>query len=119
MPWVSPAPAAGACLAGARDGLRFRDRIVVLSCGVRVVTPVVASTVAGGRAAGRHPSQTIPMPERRLMIHVRSDVEIGVSDGATQICRSGDARLMEDTCGRGHTHCDLSPVIQTVVVLKD
>jgi hypothetical protein len=26
---------------------------------------------------------------------------------------------MEDTSGRGHTHQDLSPVIQAVVVLKD
>jgi hypothetical protein len=32
---------------------------------------------------------------------------------------SGDARLMEDTFGRGYTHRDLSPVIQAVVVLKD
>ena len=44
---------------------------------------------------------------------------IGVSDGRTQIFRPGDARLMEDTSGRGHTHRDLSPVIQAVVVLKD
>jgi hypothetical protein len=60
-----------------------------------------------------------PLPERRLIIHLRSEVEIGVSDGTTQIFRPGDARLMEDTSGRGHTHCDLSPVIQAVVGLKD
>ena len=28
-------------------------------------------------------------------------------------------KMMEDTTGRGHTHQDLSPVIQAVVVLKD
>jgi hypothetical protein len=60
-----------------------------------------------------------PLPERRLIIHLRGEVEIGVSDGTTQIFRPGDARLMEDTSGRGHTHRDLSPVIQAVVVLKD
>ena len=60
-----------------------------------------------------------PLPERRLIIHLRGEVEIGVSDGRTQIFRPGDARLMEDTSGRGHTHRDLSPVIQAVVVLKD
>src|ERR671922_11496 len=60
-----------------------------------------------------------PLPERRLIIHLRGEVEIGVSDGNTQIFRPGDARLMEDTSGRGHTHRDLSPVIQAVVVLKD
>jgi hypothetical protein len=40
------------------------------------------------------------------------------SDGMW-IFRPGDARLMEDTSGRGHTHRDLSPVIQAVVVLND
>jgi len=48
-----------------------------------------------------------------------SRVPVSVSDGRTQIFRPGDARLMEDTSGRGHTHRDLSPVIQAVVVLKD
>jgi hypothetical protein len=60
-----------------------------------------------------------PLPERRLILHVRGEVEIGVSDGTTQIFRPGDARLMEDTSGRGHTHRDRSPVIQAVVVLHD
>jgi hypothetical protein len=60
-----------------------------------------------------------PLTERRLIIHLRGEVEIGVSDGSKQIFRPGDARLMEDTSGRGHTHQDLSPVIQAVVVLKD
>jgi redox-sensitive bicupin YhaK (pirin superfamily) len=60
-----------------------------------------------------------PLPERRLLIHVQGEVEIGVSDGRTQMFRPGDARLMEDTSGRGSTHRDLSPVIQAVVVLHD
>ena len=60
-----------------------------------------------------------PLTERRLIIHLRGEVEIGVSDGNKQIFQPGDARLMEDTTGRGHPHQDLSPVIQAVVVLKD
>ena len=60
-----------------------------------------------------------PLPERRLIIHLQGEVEIGVSDGTKQIFRPGDARLMEDTSGRGHIHQDLSPVIQAVVVLND
>jgi hypothetical protein len=59
------------------------------------------------------------LPERHRIIHVRGEVEIGVSGGRTQIFRPGDARLMEDTSGRGSTHRDLSPVIQAVVVLHD
>jgi hypothetical protein len=60
-----------------------------------------------------------PLPERRLILHVRGEVEIGVSDGRTPIFQPGDARVMEDTFGRGHTHHDLSPVTQAVVVRKD
>src|SRR5262245_36727766 len=60
-----------------------------------------------------------PLPERRLIIHLRGEVEIGVSDGSKQISHPGDARLMEDTSGHGHTHQHLSPVIQAVVVLND
>ena len=60
-----------------------------------------------------------PLTERRLIIHLRGEVEIEVSDGSKQIFRPGDARLMEDTSGRGHHHQDLSPVIQAVVILKD
>jgi len=50
---------------------------------------------------------------------VRGEVEIGVSDGRSQMFRPGDAQLMEDTSSRGHIHRDLSPVIQAVVVLND
>ena len=60
-----------------------------------------------------------PLPERRLIIHLVGEVEIGVSDGGKQVFRPGDARLMEDTSGRGHTHQDLSPVVQAVATLGD
>ena len=50
-----------------------------------------------------------PLPDRRLIIHLSGDVEIGLSDGTKQIFRAGDARLMEDVTGRGHTHRDLTP----------
>jgi hypothetical protein len=59
------------------------------------------------------------LPERRLILHVRGEVAIGVRDGRTQMFQPGDARLMEDTSGRGSTHRDLSPVIQAVVVLHE
>ena len=45
-----------------------------------------------------------------------SRVPVSVSDGRTQIFRPGDARLREDTFGRGHTHQDLSSVIQAVML---
>src|SRR4029434_276871 len=45
-----------------------------------------------------------PLPERRLIIHLSGEVEIGTSDGSRHVFRAGDIRLMEDVTGRGHTH---------------
>ena len=44
-----------------------------------------------------------PLPERRLIIHLSGEVEIGTSDGSRHVFRAGDIRLMEDVTGRGHT----------------
>lgn len=60
-----------------------------------------------------------PLTERRLIIHMLGEVEIGFGDGTKHIFRAGDARLMEDTTGRGHTHRDLSPNAATLIILKD
>ena len=60
-----------------------------------------------------------PLPERRLIIHLSGEVEIGTSDGAKQILRAGDMRLMEDVNGRGHSHVDLSPSSGVYVILTD
>jgi len=49
-----------------------------------------------------------PLPDRRLIIHLSGETEIGMSDGTKQIFRAGDARLMEDVSGKGHTHHDLT-----------
>lgn len=56
-----------------------------------------------------------PLPDRRLIIHLTGEVEIGVSDGAKQIFRAGDARLIEDVTGRGHTHRDLTPTTDAAI----
>ena len=75
-------------------------------------------TMRVGRHAG--PTRTVHgRAVRRCDAERLAEVDIGVSDGSKQIFRPGDARLMEDTSGRGHTHQDLSPVIQAVVVLND
>ncbi len=60
-----------------------------------------------------------PLPERRLIIHLAGEVEIGLSDGSKQVFRPGDVRLMEDVTGRGHTHRDLSQTTQFLVRLED
>ncbi len=60
-----------------------------------------------------------PLPERRLIIHLSGEVEIGTSDGSKQVFRAGDIRLMEDVTGRGHSHVDRSPSSAVYVVLND
>ena len=60
-----------------------------------------------------------PLPERRLIIHLSGDVEIGTSDGSRHVFGAGDIRLMEDVTGRGHTHVDRSPSSAVYVILKD
>ena len=58
---------------------------------------------------GTRNSDFSPLPERRLIIHLSGEVEIGTSDGSRQVFRTGDIRLMEDVTGRGHAHVDLRP----------
>jgi hypothetical protein len=60
-----------------------------------------------------------PLPERRLIIHLSGEVEIGTSDGSRHVFRAGDIRLMEDVTGRGHTHVDRSPSSAVYILLKD
>lgn len=60
-----------------------------------------------------------PLPERRLIIHLSGEVEIGTSDGSRQMFRAGDIRLMEDVTGRGHSHVDHSPSSAVYLLLKD
>ena len=60
-----------------------------------------------------------PLPERRLIVHLSGEVEIGTTDGAKQVFRAGDIRLMEDVTGRGHSHVDLTPSSAVYVLLTD
>ena len=60
-----------------------------------------------------------PLPERRLIIHLSGEVEITTSDGAKQIFRAGDIRLMDDVTGKGHAHVDLTPSEGVYIILTD
>ena len=60
-----------------------------------------------------------PLPERRLIVHLSGEVEIGASDGAKRVLRAGDIRLMEDVTGKGHTHIDHTPSAAVYVLLND
>ena len=44
-----------------------------------------------------------PAPRRQFVIILSGQLEIGLGDGSTHLFGPGDARLVEDTTGAGHT----------------
>ena len=44
-----------------------------------------------------------PAPQRQFVIILSGALEIGFEDGSTKVFTAGDARLVEDTTGKGHT----------------
>lgn len=44
-----------------------------------------------------------PAPRRQFVIILSGQLEIGLGDGSSRVFGPGDARLVEDTTGRGHT----------------
>jgi cupin domain len=44
-----------------------------------------------------------PAPRRQFVIILSGQLEIGLGDGTTHVFGPGDARLVEDTTGKGHT----------------
>ena len=44
-----------------------------------------------------------PAPRRQFVISLSGQLEIGLGDGSKHIFGPGDARLVEDTTGQGHT----------------
>ena len=53
---------------------------------------------AAGRFVDWHPA-----PRRQYVICISGQIEIGLGDGSTHLFGPGDARLVEDTPGQGHT----------------
>jgi quercetin dioxygenase-like cupin family protein len=62
-----------------------------------------------------------PAPRRQFVIILSGQLEIGLGDGTKHVFGPGDARLVEDTTGKGHTTRVLGgePCLTAVVGLKD
>lgn len=62
-----------------------------------------------------------PAPQRQFVIILSGQLEIGFEDGSTKVFGPGDARLVEDTTGKGHTTIALGdePCITATIGLKD
>jgi quercetin dioxygenase-like cupin family protein len=61
-----------------------------------------------------------PVPQRQFVIILSGQLEIGFGDGSKKIFGPGDARLVEDITGKGHTTVAIGdePCITATIVLK-
>ena len=61
-----------------------------------------------------------PAPQRQFVVILSGQLEIGFEDGSKKIFGPGDARLVEDTTGKGHTTIALGnePCITITIGLK-
>lgn len=62
-----------------------------------------------------------PAPQRQFVIILSGWLRIGFEDGSTKVFGPGDARLVEDTTGVGHTTIALGdePCITATIGLRD
>jgi quercetin dioxygenase-like cupin family protein len=62
-----------------------------------------------------------PAPQRQFVIILSGQLEIGFEDGSKKVFGPGDARLVEDTTGKGHTTVAVGsePCITATVGLED
>ena len=61
-----------------------------------------------------------PAPQRQFVVNLSGHLEIGFEDGSKKIFGPGDARLVEDTTGKGHTTMAVGkePCITTTIRLQ-
>ena len=62
-----------------------------------------------------------PAPQRQFVCIISGQLEIGFEDGSKMVFGPGDARLVEDTTGKGHTTIALGnkPCVTATIGLKD
>jgi uncharacterized cupin superfamily protein len=62
-----------------------------------------------------------PAPQRQFVIILSGALEIGFEDGSKKVFNAGDARLVEDTTGKGHTTIAVGdePCVTATIGLKD
>jgi hypothetical protein len=62
-----------------------------------------------------------PAPQRQFVVILSGQLEIGFEDSSTKVFGPGDARLIEDTTGKGHTTIALGnePCVTATIGLKD
>ena len=66
-------------------------------------SPQVATSISFREAPAGNFIDWHPAPRRQFVIILSGRLEIGLSDGSKHVFGPGDARLVEDTTGEGHT----------------
>ena len=79
-------------------------------------TKIVFGTRKAGASSTWHPA-----PRRQFIVILSGQLEIGFEDNSKKVFGPGDARLMEDTKGKGHTTTAIGgvPCITATIGLKD
>ena len=86
-----------------------------------LTTPQTAAHIVFNQLAAGTFIDWHPAPRRQYVIILSGQLEIGLGDGTVRRFGPGDARLVEDTTGRGHTTrvIGTEPVLTAVVPLAD
>ena len=74
-----------------------------LSAHPELTSPVPTEDISFREWAPGHFIDWHPAPRRQYIISLSGIIEIGLEDGTTHRFVPGDARLVEDTAGKGHT----------------
>jgi len=92
-----------------------------LSSHPALTTPQATAHIMFGQMAVGTFIDWHPAPRRQYVIILAGQLEIGLGDGTLRRFGPGDARLVEDTTGKGHTTRVVSsePVLTAVIPLAE
>lgn len=76
---------------------------LALSSHPELTSPSPTQDITFREWAAGHYIDWHPAPKRQYIISISGIIEIGLEDGTTHRFVPGDARLVEDTTGKGHT----------------
>ncbi len=85
--------------------------------GLALSVPAAASAYVVAEMAGTGEGETLhPTPRRQLAIVLSGEVEVTASDGQVHRRGAGEALLMEDTSGKGHTSRPIGGPARTLII---
>jgi hypothetical protein len=77
-------------------------RSPVSSALAELSAPLATAAATFRRVVVDHPAEPHPAPRRQLVVHLRGEAEVAVSDGEVRRFGPGSVVLVEDITGKGH-----------------